>query len=316
VAPAVTRRRALPAAPCAAPFAPLRRGAPLLALALAGCGGVLDPRGPVGEAQKTILFNALSIMLCIVVPVIVLTGAFAWWFRASNPKATYMPDWAYSGRVELVVWSVPALTVMFLAGVAWTGSFALEPRRPLPSQVPVLEVQAVSLDWKWLFIYPKQEVAVVNELVLPTGTPVRFRLTSATVMNTFFIPQLGSMIYTMNGMETVLHLQADAQGDYRGMSAHFSGDGFPGMHFVTRAVPPAAFESWASQAKSDGPVLDKAAYAELLKESVDVKPHGFKGVEPGLFDAIVARTAPDAPGPPPSPAPGNDVHPNTPKQGG
>src|SRR4051812_2326242 len=159
-------------------------------------------------------------MLAIVIPTILATLAFAWWFRESNSRARYLPDWAYSGRIELVVWAIPTLVILFLGGVTWIGSYDLDPARPLSSHVKPLEVQVVSLDWKWLFIYPEQGVAAVNELVVPAGRPVHFSLTSASVMNAFFVPQLGSMIYAMNGMTTQLHLQADRPGDFYGRSSH------------------------------------------------------------------------------------------------
>src|SRR6266850_772316 len=187
---------------------------------------VLDPQGSIGIAEKTILIDSLAIMLAIVVPTIAATLGFAWWFRASNRRATYLPDWAYSGRIELVVWAIPLLVIILLGGVAWIGSHELDPAKPLASNTPPLEIQGVSLDWKWLFIYPDQRVASVNQLVVPAGVPLHFSLTSASVMNAFFIPRLGSMIYTMNGMTTQLNLQADAPSTFRGQSSHFSGDGF------------------------------------------------------------------------------------------
>jgi cytochrome o ubiquinol oxidase subunit 2 len=269
--------------------------APLL---LAGCaGGVLDPKGPVGADEKTILINSTAIMLAIVIPTLVAAFAFAWWYRASNTRATYHPDWAYSGRIELLVWSIPILTILFLGGVIWVGSHKLDPAAALPSKAPPLEVQVVSLDWKWLFIYPGQGIATVNELVIPAGRPVHFRLTSASVMNTFFVPQLGSMIYTMNAMVTELHLQADHPGRYYGRSAQFSGDGFPDMHFWVRSVSPAEFAAWSAQTHAAGPVLDMPAYAALTRQSQNVKPFTFRAVDPGLFQAIAMQKAPLGPGP-------------------
>ena len=185
----------------------------LLPIVLTACQpAVLDPQGIIGIAEKTILIDSLAIMLAIVIPTIAATFAFAWWFRASNTRARYLPDFAYSGRLELIVWAIPLLVIMLLGGVTWIGSHDLDPAKPLASNTPPLEVQVVSLDWKWLFIYPEQHVASVNQLVVPAGVPVHFSLTSASVMNAFFIPQLGSMIYTMNGMTTQLNLQADAPG--------------------------------------------------------------------------------------------------------
>src|SRR5208337_511809 len=235
---------------------------PTLAAAslLSGCEGVLDPQGPVGAADKAILVDSVAIMLAIVVPTIVAILAFAWWFRASNTRATYRPDFTYSGRIELVVWSIPILVIMLVGGVIWIGSRDLDPAQPLASDTEPLEIQAVSLDWKWLFIYPKQNIATVNQLVVPAGVPIHFSLTSASVMNAFFIPQLGSMIYTMNGMRTQLNLRADAPGAYLGQSSHFSGDGFPGMHFDVQAVPAERFDAWIAAARGTGPTLDDESY--------------------------------------------------------
>ena len=169
----------------------------MLAGGLSGCSAiVLSPHGPVGQAENTILYNSLAIMLAIVIPTIIAVLAFAWWFRASNKRAKYRPDFAYSGRIELVTWGIPLLVILLLGGVIWTGSHDLDPAVPLKSRSKPLEVQVVSLDWKWLFIYPAQGVASINQLVVPAGAPVHFSITSASVLNAFFIPQLGSMIYT------------------------------------------------------------------------------------------------------------------------
>jgi cytochrome o ubiquinol oxidase subunit 2 len=266
--------------------------APGLALLIAGCDrGILDPVGPVGSAEKTILINSTAIMLAIIIPTMIATIAVAWWFRAGNRKAKYRPDWEFSGAVELVVWSIPALTVMLLGGIAWIGSHDLDPAKPLPSARDPLNVEVVSLDWKWLFIYPDQGIATVNQLVVPAGTPVSYRLTSATVWNVFFVPQFGSMIYTMPRMTTRLNLQADRPGIYDGLSAHYSGEGFSGMRFKVHAVPPGQFAAWAQGARGAGPALDGRAYVQLARPSSYVKPATYGGVAPGLFDAIVAGRA-------------------------
>ena len=270
----------------------------MLPIVLTACQpAVLDPQGVVGQAQKMILTNSVAIMLAIVIPTIAVTLGVAWWFRASNPRARYLPDWAYSGRIELVVWSIPLLTVMLLGGVAWIGSHDLDPAKPLPSDAPPLEVQVVSLDWKWLFIYPGQRVASVNQLVVPAGVPLHFFLTSASVMNIFFVPQLGSMIYTMNGMRTQLYLQADAPGTFHGLSAHFSGDGFPDMHFDVLALPAERFASWIEATRKAGPTLDSESYADLATQSMDVQPFTFRTVDPELFQQIVTQKLPPGPGP-------------------
>jgi cytochrome o ubiquinol oxidase subunit 2 len=258
-------------------------------LLMSACNrGVFDPVGPVGSAEKTILINSTAIMLAIIIPTMIATVAFAWWFRRGNTKAEYRPDWEYSGAVEMVVWAIPALTIMLLGGIAWIGSHDLEPSRPLKSNAPPLKVEVVSLDWKWLFIYPDQGIATVNQLVIPAGTPVNFRLTSATVWNAFFVPQMGTMIYTMPRMTTRLNLQADKPGVYNGLSSHFSGDGFPGMQFQVQALPPDQFGMWA-QGAHGGAALDGAAYGQLQKPSSYVKPFTYGSVQPGLFDAIVAN---------------------------
>jgi cytochrome o ubiquinol oxidase subunit 2 len=283
-----------------------------LALPLAGCSGVLDPHGPVDVSERLILFDSLAIMLAIVVPVIVATLAFAWWFRASNTRAVYWPEWSFSGRLELIVWAIPALVVTFLGGIAWFGSHALDPYRPLVSTTKPTEVEVVSLDWKWLFIYPDEGVASLNQLVLPVGAPAHFRLTSNGVMNSFFVPQLGSQIYTMAGMTSQLTLEADQPGTYRGLSAQFSGDGFSDMRFEARVLPPEAYAKWVADAKATGTALDVAAYAQLAKQSGNVSPNTYGSVDPKLFDAIVNQTAPPAQGP----AGGPDVHHAPPRRGG
>jgi cytochrome o ubiquinol oxidase subunit 2 len=272
----------------------------LVALTLGGCQmAVLSPAGPIGEADRTILFDALAIMLAIVVPTILATLAFAWWYRASNTRARRLPNWSYSGRVELIVWSIPALVVFFLGGIAWIGSHLLDPARPLASRTKPLEIQVVSLDWKWLFIYPEQGVASVNDLVAPAGVPLHFQITSASVFNVFFVPRLGSEIYSMYGMTTELNLQADRPGIYHGLSAHFSGDGFSDMAFDLHAVTPEQFSAWATATSAAGPVLDEPAYRNLLMQTQNVKPYTYRAVEHDLYRDIVSQRLPPGDGPAP-----------------
>ena len=263
------------------------------ALFLASCrpAGVLDPQGPIASAERLLLINSTAIMLVVVVPVVVATLAVAWWYRASNPRAVRSLDVAYEGRIEFVTWSIPALIVILLGGVTWIGSHQLDPRAPIPSDATPLHVDVVALDWKWLFIYPDQSIAAVNQLVLPAGTPVQFRLTSATVMNSFFVPQLGSQIYTMGGMTTRLNLLADKPGEYPGFSAMFSGDGFSDMRFVAKAVPAGEFDAWLTRVRSAPAVLDASGYAALAKPSEAVPPATYRSVEPHLFERIVDETA-------------------------
>ncbi len=266
----------------------------LLAGCLPGCGGVLDSRGPVAHAERIILLDSLAIMLAIIVPTIVATLAFAWWFRASNKRAQYLPTWAYSGRLEFIVWAIPALTVIFLGGIAWIGSHDLDPYAPLESKTAPLEIEVVSLDWKWLFIYPEAQVASVNELTVPAGTPIHFRLTSGTVMNSFFVPQLGSQIYTMAGMTSQLSLLADVPGVFRGISAQFSGDGFADMHFEVHALSAPDYAAWIEKTKNAGKTLDAAAFAGLSRPGVTPQPFTYGSVAPDFFAHVLAVSVGDS----------------------
>jgi len=255
---------------------------------LGGCSeGVLDPQGPIASAERLILFNATGIMLAIVIPTVLATLAVAFWFRASNSHATYLPEFNYSGRLEILVWSIPIMTVILVGGVAWVGSFDLNPPKPITSIVKPLSVQVVSLDWKWLFIYPDQGIASVNQLTIPVGTPISFELTSSGVMNSFLVPQLAGQIYTMANMVTRLNLQADHPGKYHGLSAQFSGDGFADMHFIVDAVPIEQFEQWVTAARNSGPVLDTQAYADLSTPSKAVVPFTYRAVESDLFNKVL-----------------------------
>ena len=257
---------------------------------------ILDPQGPIGVADKTILIDSLAIMLAIVMPTIVAIFAFAYWFRASNTKAFHWPDWEYSGRIELVVWSIPTLTVILLGGVAWLGAHHLDPAKPIEGSGEPLTIQAVSLDWKWLFIYPDQKVATINTLTVPAGVPLQFQLTSASVMNAFFIPQFGSLIYTMNGMNNRLNLRADTPGTFQGLSAHFSGDGFSDMHFDVHVVPSEQFSKWAQDASKAEKALDARSYEQIAKPSMKNAPAIYRLADPDLFNAVVTQKLPPSPG--------------------
>jgi cytochrome o ubiquinol oxidase subunit 2 len=263
-------------------------GSALLAAGLSGCSAaLLDPHGPIGRQEKLILIDSTVIMLAIVIPVIIATLAFAWWYRAGNAKATRLPDWDYSGRIEFVVWAIPALVILFLGGIAWLSSHDLDPPKAIESSVTPLDIDVVSLDWKWLFIYPDAGVASVNRLELPVGTPVRFHMTSATVMNSFFIPQLGSQVYTMAGMATKLNLMVDDPGLYHGLSAQFSGEGFSDMTFDVSAVSRQDFEQWLDGIRTGGGTLDAAAYETLTHPSAKDAQHTYGTVTGGIFEAIL-----------------------------
>jgi cytochrome o ubiquinol oxidase subunit 2 len=275
-----------------------------IALGLTGCGpNILEPEGPIGAAEKSILIDSLAIMLAIVVPTILTIFAFAWWYRASNTQARYLPDFEYSGSIEMVVWGIPLLVIMLLGGVSWISSHQLDPAQPLDSKIKPIEVQVVSMDWKWLFIYPDQKIASLNQLVVPVGTPIHLSLTSASVLSAFFIPQLGSMIYTMNGMATQLNLEADKIGVLYGLSSHFNGDGFSDMNFEVHVVSLEDFTSWGNTGGNGSPSLDAQSYGELANQSIHVKPATFRLADSKLFQSIVMQKQPPAPGPMPSISP-------------
>lgn len=268
------------------------------AFLLSGCDwALLNPKGPIAGGNATLLIDSVAIMLVIVVPTILATLGVAWWWRSSNARARYLPDFEYSGQLELIVWAIPLLTIMLLGGVTWIGAHDLDPARPLASKEEPLNVQVVSLDWKWLFIYPDQHVASVNRLVIPAGIPIHFSLTSGSVMTAFFVPELGSMIYTMNRMRTQLNLKADEPGTFRGLATQISGDGFADMHFEVVAKSPPDFYDWLGQARAAGPELTPESYIELSKQSVVPKPFTFRTVADGLFEKILDQTLPPGPGP-------------------
>ncbi|MCB1502753.1 MAG: ubiquinol oxidase subunit II [Bauldia sp.] len=276
---------------------PIRRclavaGAGALALGLAGCATsyapILDPQGPVALGQRDIMFRAFGIMMIVVLPVFVLAAIFVWRYRASNAKARFEPEWESNG-IDALTWIVPALIWATLAYHVWVYTHAFDPYKPLDPYVKPLEVQAVAQDWKWLFIYPEEGIASVNEIAFPAGRPVTFRITSDTVMNSFFIPALGSQIYAMAGMETRLNLLADRPGAFRGRNTQYSGDGFPDQHFAALSMTAEDFDAWVAKAKASGEGLDAAAYEALAKPSSKHPVTYYATVEPGLFGHIIAR---------------------------
>ena len=252
---------------------------------------LLDPKGPIGAEELNIILLATGLMLIVVLPVIGMTFAFAWRYRAGNKKAEYQPDWEHSNTIEAVVWIVPCLIIIALGLVTWTSTHALDPYKPIASDKAPIEVEVVSLDWKWLFIYPDLRVASVNELAFPAGTPVHFRMTSGSVMNAMFVPQLGSMVYTMAGMQTQLSLVASQAGAYEGMSSNFSGDGFSDMKFVARSMSEDDFQSWVEQARSSGNVLSSAVYHQLEKPSEKVPVAYYGDIDPMVFHEALGMMA-------------------------
>ncbi len=255
---------------------------------LGGCSwDVLDPAGAIGIENRATILWATALMLIVVIPVIAMTIAFAWRYRASNLAADYAPEWSHSNGIEVVIWVVPALIVAALAAIAWKTTHDLDPYRPIASTAKPVEVEVVSLDWKWLFIYPDYGIASVNQMAMPVGRPVHFRITSASVMNAFFIPKLGSQVYAMAGMQTQLSLIADKAGAYDGISANFSGDGFADMRFKAMAMDQSGFDAWIARAKATPAKLDDASYAALTQNSKDDPVRTFGSVSPKLFGSIL-----------------------------
>ena len=275
-----------------------------------GCNTVLlHPAGAVARQQGHLIVVATLLMLIVIVPVMVLTVLFAWRYRKSNTRATYAPDWDHSTQLELVIWAVPLLIIIALGAVTWITTHTLDPYRPLKQEANAtrpaavgadsgaaakpLTVEVVALDWKWLFIYPEQGIAVVNDLAAPVNAPIDFRITASSVMNSFFIPALAGQIYAMPGMETQLHAVINRTGDFEGFSANYSGAGFSDMKFKFHGLSAADFDRWVRTAKASGQTLDHNSYAELVRPSEHDPVRRYANVAPDLYEAIVARTAGD-----------------------
>jgi cytochrome o ubiquinol oxidase subunit 2 len=281
----------------------VRRGTLLLPLAaLAGCNTVvMNPTGDIAKQQAELITISVLLMLLIIVPVMILTVLFAWRYR-KGANARYEPDWDHSTKLELVIWGAPLLIIIVLGLITWVSTHKLDPYRPLdridenrpiPASTKPLEVQVVALDWKWLFIYPEQGIASVNELVTPIDTPVRFKITASTVMNTFYIPTLAGMIYAMPGMETTLNAVLNKTGDYQGFSGNFSGEGFSHMKFAYKGVTAAEFDGWVRKMKANPGVLNRADYLVLEKPSAREPVRHYGQVEPALFNRVLNRCVAD-----------------------
>jgi cytochrome o ubiquinol oxidase subunit II len=271
-----------------------------LALAVSGCGlaeaPVLAPKGPVTLTMRDLLFDAFGLMLIVVIPVFLMAAVFVWFYRPASKHDIYQPDWGYSVWMDALVWLAPAAIVIAVGSMVWESTHKLDPYRPIDTGKQPLEVQAVAQDWKWLFLYPEQDIAVVNELVFPSGRPLSLRITSDTVMNSLLIPALGGQIYAMAGMETQLHLLADQPGEFQGRNMQFSGSGFANQHFEARAVSDQDFEAWVAKARQSGAKLDAAAYEQLARPSQLHPVTYYAGFEPDLFARIIAKYAPAGPG--------------------
>ncbi len=268
-------------------------------LLLAGCDAVvMSPSGDVAVQQRDLIVWSTVLMLLVIVPVIVLTLWFAWRYRSTNTKATYKPDWDHSTVLELVIWAVPLMIIIALGAMTWVSTHKLDPYRPLdridaetpvPVGVEPLNVEVVALDWKWLFIYPEQGIATVNELAAPVDRPIRFKITASTMMNSFFIPAMAGQIYAMAGMETKLHGVINEPGVYDGFSANYSGAGYSHMKFKFHGLSESEFDTWVQQAKADGSSLSRDAYLSLAEPSIDDPVQRFATVDPALYDAILNR---------------------------
>ena len=268
-------------------------------LLLAGCShAVFNPAGDIARQQRDLIIVSTGLMLLIIVPVMVLIVVFAWRYRKGK-GGTYDPKFDHSTTLELAIWSAPLLIIIALGALTWSSTHLLDPFRPLDRKATALEgraensqalrVQVVSLDWKWLFIYPDLGIATVNDLVLPVDREVRFDLTSSNMMNTFYAPTMAGMIYTMPGMQSTLHAVLDRPVDSTGYSGNYSGAGFSNMRFRIRGVPEQQFAGWVAQAKASGRVLDTATYMQLVKPSEKVSPMLFAVGDKDLYRRILER---------------------------
>ncbi|MEJ7138937.1 ubiquinol oxidase subunit II [Amphibiibacter pelophylacis] len=267
----------------------LRRWSALaLAGALTGCSsGIFNPQGAVGVETKNLIIFAFALMLIVVIPVIFMTFYFAWKYRAGNKDAEYAPDWHHSNKIEFWMWAVPIILILILGTVTYKTTHDLDPFKPLESNVKPLRIQAISLNWKWLFVYPDQGIATINQIAFPKDTPLNFEITSQSVMNAFFIPELGSQIYAMPGMATKLHLIANNEGTFPGLSANYSGAGFSGMKFNAISTTQQGFEDWVKKVKANATQLDMASYKELAQPSENTPVTYYGTVQPDLFKAII-----------------------------
>lgn len=252
---------------------------------LTGCHlEILNPKGMVAKGEARLLIESTLLMLIIVVPVILLTIIIAWRYRESNRKTTYKPNWGHSNILEAICWTIPCVIIAILAAMTWVSTHKLNPYRPIVIHGrKTLVVQAVALDWRWLFIFPKQHIASINYLTIPTHTPVRFEISADAPMNSLEIPQLAGQIYAMAGMRTILHVVADHPGVYKGLSTSYSGDGFAGMHFKIKAGSTEDFKAWVAHVKQVGKPLTVNKYTDLVRPTTNSKPLFFNKVSKGFF---------------------------------
>ncbi len=250
---------------------------------------VLNPKGTIASQQRDLIWIATGLMLIVVLPVFALTGYISWKYRSSNKKALYMPEWDGSRALELTWWGFPLLIIVILSGIIWRSSHDLDPFKPISSNQQPLTIQVVAMQWKWLFIYPDHNIATVNFIQIPEDTPVKFEITSDAPMNSFWIPQLGGQVYAMSGMETNLNLIANEPGEYDGVSANISGEGFANMRFKTKVSSHDDYLQWLSYVKQSSDALDFELYKSLAEPSVQGAPLLYSSVEPLLFKAVLEK---------------------------
>lgn len=250
---------------------------------------MLSPAGAIGIKERNLMLFTVSLGALVIIPVFIMTILFAWRYRESNKKAVYTPDWDTHRVAEATWWGIPIVIILILAVVTWVSTYQLDPFKQLQSTKPPMTIQVVSLDWKWLFIYPEQGIASVNYVQFPAGTPVDFEITSDAPMNSFWIPELGGQMYSMPGMSTHLNVLTDKVGNYNGASANISGKGFAGMKFTARASSGADFAKWVSATQQTGTDLTLAHYAELAKPSSDNPRATYRSVDHNLYDTIVMK---------------------------
>ena len=245
--------------------------------------------GPIAAYQRNVMLFTFTVMLFVLVPVVGFTLWFAWHYRAANHKNTYTPNWHHSTLLEVFLWGGPVAIIIILALMTVVSPYDLDPYKPIESENEPIRVQAIAMDWKWLFIYPDYDVAVVSELAMPVDTPLQIDLTSASVMNAFMIPRLGSQIMAMSGMRTRLHLMASERGEFFGKNYQYSGDGFANMRFQALSLSQQDFDAWLAKVRGSGRALDLDAYRALVEPSKKVDPIYYSSVPDGLFGYVMHR---------------------------
>lgn len=249
---------------------------------------ILDPKGPVGQRAAELINTSILLMLIVVLPVFIMVIWFSIRYRAGNKKSTYKPDWAHSNKIEWFIWTIPVIIIVILSYLTWTSTHELDPYKPIASDKPALQVEVISTDWNWIFVYPEDSIATINELVIEAGRPVSFKLTSATVMTSLFIPDLGSQIYAMAGMQTQLNLMADEPGNFVGRNLEYSGNGYHQMSFDVKAKTTEDFANWVLEAKKSTSALSMEEFNKIKVPNVNHPVVIYSSVEPDLFEKVMA----------------------------